>query len=248
MIYLKYKMSSRQKYEGYATYSTYNGGDSTPPQQTQASSVERFSNAPPPVNPPPPQAYPSQMIRSVAQPMNGPSNLYDQRDQRPSQGAPPQQGPPPQQQGPPQQYPQQGPPPQQGPQQQQGPPVENDIPHRIRTIPVDKLYELLTNKSHFFIQNQQPLRIFIKISTDWCKPCIKIKPEVKKISMNPKYASILFVELNGDELTQHEKLSSKLKVSAVPSFFGFVAGQQVGFMAGADVNDIVKLCDKIASV
>lgn len=242
MIYLKYKMSSRQKYEGYATYSTYNGGDATPPpQQSQPSSLERFSNAPPPVNPPPPQAYPSQMIRSVAQPMNGPTNLYDQR---PSQGLPPQQGPP-------QQYPQQGGPPQkQGPpqQSQQGPPAENDIPHRIRTIPVDKLYELLSNKSHFFIQNQQPLRIFIKISTDWCKPCIKIKPEVKKISMNPKYASILFVELNGDELTQHEKLSSKLKVSAVPSFFGFVAGQQVGFMAGADVNDIVKLCDKIVSV
>lgn len=229
-------MTSRQKYEGYATYATYNGGDAsstnqnTPPQQSQPSSMERFSNAPPPINPPPPQAYPSsQMIRSVAQPMNGPSNLYDQR---PSQGPPPQNP----QQGPPQNS--------QQPIQQ----IQEDIPHRIRTIPVDKLYELLSNKSHFFIQNQQPLRIFIKISTDWCKPCLKIKPEVKKISMNPKYASILFVELNGDELTQHEKLSSKLKVSAVPSFFGFVAGQQVGFMAGADVNDIVKLCDKIASV
>jgi len=242
MIYLKYKMSSRQKYEGYATYSTYNGGDATPP--AQPSSLERFSNAPPPVNPPPPQAYPSQMIRSVAQPMNGPTNLYDQR---PSQGPPPQQGPPQQYhpQYPPQQNQNQHPPQQN--QNQQGP-VENDIPHRIRTIPIDKLYELLSNKTHFFIQNQQPLRIFIKISTDWCKPCIKIKPEVKKISMNPKYASILFVELNGDELSQHEKLSSKLKVSAVPSFFGFVAGQQVGFMAGADVNDIVKLCDKIVNV
>lgn len=238
---------SRQKYEGYATYSTYNGGDVKTPVNSTV--TERFSNAPPPQNnPPPPQAYPSSpMIRTVSQPMNGPQNLY-QKDpspqmvqQGPQQMAPMSSGPPRQTQ---QQMAQQGGPPQQ-PQNEE---ESDNRPHRVRSIPADKLYELLANKSHFFVQNQQPLRLFIKVSTDWCKPCRKIQPEVKNISMNPRYSNILFVEVNGDELTQHEKLASKLRVSSVPSFFGFVAGQQVGFMTGINIDEITGLCDKISSV
>jgi thiol-disulfide isomerase/thioredoxin len=96
------------------------------------------------------------------------------------------------------------------------------------------------------------MRVFIKVFTDWCKPCKKIEPEIKAISMY--YPSVFFLEVNGDELMQSEKLSSKLKVSSVPSFFGFVATadssgnrymKQVGFMTGVDMNEIKTLCDKI---
>ena len=108
------------------------------------------------------------------------------------------------------------------------------------------MYELLTNPAHFFVQ-QQPLRLFIKVSTSWCGPCQKIAPEIKALSNNPKYAGILFLEVNGDELVQDDKLASKLRVSAVPSFFGFVAGKQVGFETGVLMKDIVGLLDKITN-
>jgi thiol-disulfide isomerase/thioredoxin len=134
----------------------------------------------------------------------------------------------------------------QGMQQQQGQ-QQQEFPHRVKYIDTAKMYELLSNPAHFFVQ-QQPLRLFIKVSTSWCKPCQMIAPEIKALSNDPKYAGILFVEVNGDELIQDDKLSSKLRVSAVPSFFGFVAGKQVGFEAGIIMKDIVALCDKIINV
>ena len=125
--------------------------------------------------------------------------------------------------------------------------TSQEFPHRVKQIDTTKMYELLSNPAHFFVQ-QQPLRMFIKVSTSWCKPCVKIAPEIKALSNNPKYAAILFLEVNGDDLMHDDKLSAKLRVSAVPSFFGFVAGKQVGFEAGTIMNDIIALCDKIVSV
>jgi thiol-disulfide isomerase/thioredoxin len=257
----KQKMSSRQKYEGYATYSNYNGGNPSqpaqaqsqpppsqqpqqpqqPPQQPLSQPVnERFSNVPPQLNQTDHQ-YPSSMIRTVNQ---GPSLNYGEANPQQGQSQMGMQAPPPyppQVQPPPQQYPQQQP--QMG---MQAPPQQQEMPHRVRLIDADKMCELLSNSAHFFTQNKQPLRLFIKVSTNWCKPCIKIKPEIHNLSMNPAYANILFLEVDGDELTKHAQLPTKLRVSAVPSFFGFIAGQQVGFVAGTNMDEINGLCNKIA--
>jgi thiol-disulfide isomerase/thioredoxin len=183
---------------------------------------ERFSNAPPQMTPSDKQ-YPSNQIRSVIQtPQNVP----------PSQPRPIQS-----QQGQPQGQ----------PQSQQGQPQGQPQPHgRVRMIPTDKMYELLANPAHFAVQNQ-PLRLFIKVSTTWCKPCTIIAPRIQELSMDPAYANVLFLEVDGDELVKDERLSSKLLVSAVPSFFGFVGGKQIGRSAGTDMSEIRGLCDKIAS-
>jgi len=85
----------------------------------------------------------------------------------------------------------------------------------------------------------------IKISTEWCGPCKKIAPFLHELSVHPDHNDILFIEVDGDELMQHPKLASVLPVSAVPSFFGFVAGKKVAFMTGIDQNEIVDFCKKI---
>ena len=218
-------MSRSNKYDGYATYSTYNSGEKP---ASNAPVTERFSNAPPPPQtfPTPPQnqhppVYNGSQIRSNPQNINENRNIY--QTQSP---IPPTNG---------------------------GSSQSSQSSHRVYKMSTDKLYDVLTNKPMFFSQQTgQPLRVFIKVFTDWCKPCKKIEPEIKAISIN--YPSVFFFEVNGDELMQNEKLASLLKVSSVPSFFGFVAMQdssgdryikQVGFMTGVDMTEIKTLCDKI---
>lgn len=115
---------------------------------------------------------------------------------------------------------------------------------RVNHIDPDKLYDLLMNPQYHYVESQkQPLRILIKVYTDWCKPCKIIAPEIKKMSLDPNYANILFVEIDGEKLTQHEKLASVLRCSSVPTFFTFKGGKQVGFMTGIKLDEIVNLCN-----
>lgn len=115
---------------------------------------------------------------------------------------------------------------------------------RVNHIDPDKLYELLMNPQYHYVESQkQPLRILIKVYTDWCKPCKIIAPEIKKLSLDPQYTNILFVEIDGEKLTQHEKLASVLRCSSVPTFFTFKGGKQVGFMTGIKLDEIINLCN-----
>ena len=249
-------MSRNNKYDGYATYSTYNSSEKS--TTSNATVTERFSNPPPPQTfPTPPQNQP---VYNGSQIRANPQNMFE--DRRIYQESPPNgnmsgpnggmSGPGPNggmnggmNGGPNGGMNNVGP----GPSQSQ---PEQPSQHRVHKVSTDKMYDLLTNPSTFFSQTGQPMRVFIKVFTDWCKPCKKIEPEIKAISMY--YPSVFFLEVNGDELMQSEKLSSKLKVSSVPSFFGFVATadssgnrymKQVGFMTGVDMNEIKTLCDKI---
>lgn len=118
-----------------------------------------------------------------------------------------------------------------------------DEPSRVNYVDPNKLYDLLMNPQYHYVQNQQPLKIFIKVFTDWCKPCKLVASDIKKLSLDPQYSNILFVEIDGDKLTQHEKLASVLRVSSVPSFFTFMGGKQVGFMTGIKLDEIVTMCN-----
>jgi thiol-disulfide isomerase/thioredoxin len=235
-------MSRNNKYDGYATYSTYNSSEKS--STSNATVTERFSNPPPPQTfPTPPQNQP---VYNGSQIRANPQNMLE--DRRIYQESPPNGnggmsggsgGPNGGMSGP-------------GPSHSVQNQPEQPSQHRVHKVSTDKMYDLLTNPSTFFSQTGQPMRVFIKVFTDWCKPCKKIEPEIKSISMY--YPSVFFLEVNGDELMQSEKLSSKLKVSSVPSFFGFVATadssgnrymKQVGFMTGVDMTEIKTLCDKI---
>jgi thiol-disulfide isomerase/thioredoxin len=149
----------------------------------------------------------------------------------------------------PPQPPQQLPPSHQPHQPHHQPPVPEDdpsAPNRVNHMEPDKLYNLLTNPQYRTVkQGDQPtpLRILIKVYTDWCKPCKLVAPEIKKLSLDPRYASLLFVEVDGDQLNQHEKLASILRCSSVPTFFTFSGGKQTGFMTGIKMDEIIALCD-----
>jgi thioredoxin 1 len=96
-----------------------------------------------------------------------------------------------------------------------------------------------------------PMRIFLKLHTEWCGPCKKIGPILDEISLSPDMKDIIFMKFDADLMIkgqdQHSKeLSKLLKVGAVPAMFGFIDGKLVGNVMGADINEITGLLNKLA--
>ena len=121
---------------------------------------------------------------------------------------------------------------------------------RFKEIPTsENLYSILTTglaqfQNNFKAKNMQPppMRIFLKLHTEWCGPCKKIGPILDDISLSPDMKDIIFMKFDADLLkggdTYSKDLSKLLKVGAVPAMFGFIDGKLVGNVMGADLNEI----------
>jgi thiol-disulfide isomerase/thioredoxin len=157
---------------------------------------------------------------------------------------------PPQQQQP--SHPQQQPPSQQQPQQQ---------PHQQSRFKLvqssEHLHEVLTNgvnnfRASFKAKNTQPppMKIFIKLYTDWCGPCQKIAPILDELSMYEQHRDVIFLMFNADLMIKGQdpyskELVSMLKIGAVPAFFAVVDGRITGNVMGANVDEIIGLLNSL---
>ena len=127
------------------------------------------------------------------------------------------------------------------------PQKEFNQPHRVKEIDCDGLYTLLTNPSYQVSPDGKPMKILVKVHTDWCGPCKKVAPKIEELSVNPNYSDILFVGLNGDKILDHP-LKKYINISAVPVFFGFVGGKKVDMIIGPDVSKIQNMCQGMANM
>ena len=121
---------------------------------------------------------------------------------------------------------------------------------RFKHIPEpESLHNILKNglthfQTSFKSKNIQPppMRIFLKLHTEWCGPCKKIGPILDEISLSPDMKDIIFMKFDADLLkggdTYSKDLSKLLNVGAVPAMFGFIDGKLVGSVMGADLNEI----------
>ena len=107
-------------------------------------------------------------------------------------------------------------------------------------------------QNNFASKNIQapPMRMFIKLYTDWCGPCKKIGPILDEISLNPNTKDIIFMKFDAELMTKGQchfstKLREILKVSAVPAMFGFIDGKLVDTVFGADMTEINGLLNKL---
>lgn len=118
------------------------------------------------------------------------------------------------------------------------PPPNGEESHETRVIEMtsEQLLQLLSNPRHHYTTEGQPTKIFVKVFTDWCTPCQTIKPAIDQLSMMPDHQNVLFVAVRGDAI--EPSLAKYIKVGAVPVFFGFCAGRQVGMVPGADLPNI----------
>ena len=137
------------------------------------------------------------------------------------------------------------------PQQGQGQFQAQQGQSRFKEISTsENLYSILTTgltqfQNNFKAKNIQPppMRIFLKLHTEWCGPCKKIGPILDDISLSPDMKDIIFMKFDADLMIKgqdpHSKeLSKLLKVGAVPAMFGFIDGKLVGNVMGADLNEI----------
>ena len=151
----------------------------------------------------------------------------------------------------PQQQPHQQPQPHQQQSHQQQPQQQQYPQSRFKDVQSSQhLHEVLTNgvtnfRASFQSQNRQPppMKIFIKLYTDWCGPCKKIAPVLDEISMSEQYRDVIFLMFNADLMIKGQDHHSKelvkiLKVGAVPAFFGVVDGRIVGNVMGANLEEI----------
>lgn len=124
-------------------------------------------------------------------------------------------------------------------------------PSRFKHIESSEhLHNFFTNGLTNFQMNFQskniqapPMRVFLKLYTDWCGPCKKIGPVLDEQSVHPDNREIIFLKFDADLMLKSQdpiskKLVSMLKIGAVPAFFGMIDGQIVGNVMGADMNEI----------
>jgi len=131
--------------------------------------------------------------------------------------------------------------------QQQSSQQQQSAPHRVKEIDCDGLYSLLTSPSYQIGPDGKPMKILVKVHTDWCGPCKKVAPKIQELSNHPDYSNILFVGINGDKILDHP-LKKFINVSAVPVFFGFVGGKKVDMIIGPDVAKIQNMCEGMSTI
>jgi thioredoxin 1 len=107
-------------------------------------------------------------------------------------------------------------------------------------------------RASFQAKNTQPppMKIFIKLYTDWCGPCKKIAPILDELSMYEQHRDVIFLMFNADLMIKGQdpyskELVSMLKIGAVPAFFAVVDGRITGNVMGANVDEIVGLLNSL---
>ena len=73
----------------------------------------------------------------------------------------------------------------------------------------------------------------VDFSATWCGPCKDIAPQFEKLKS--EYPKMDFIKIDVDEC---DELSSKYRVTAVPTFLLFQNGQVVDSYTGASINSI----------
>ena len=165
----------------------------------------------------------------------------------------------PQQPHPQQSYPQQPHPQQSYPQHPQQPSVQQQSQQtRFKHIQTSEhLHNVLTTgvtqfQNNFISKNVQPppMRILVKLYTDWCGPCKKLGPIMDEISLHPDTKDIIFTKFDAELMIKGQcqfsaQLRDLFQISAVPAMFGFIDGKLVGNVFGADMKEITDLIDKL---
>ena len=161
-----------------------------------------------------------------------------------------------------QSYPQQPHPQQSYPQHPQQPSVQQQSQQsqqtRFKHIQTSEhLHNVLTTgvtqfQNNFISKNVQPppMRILVKLYTDWCGPCKKLGPIMDEISLHPDTKDIIFTKFDAELMIKGQcqfsaQLRDLFQISAVPAMFGFIDGKLVGKVFGADMKEITELINKL---
>jgi thiol-disulfide isomerase/thioredoxin len=121
----------------------------------------------------------------------------------------------------------------------------------------EHLYNILTTGLDYFQNNFKskqmnppPMKIFLKLYTEWCGPCKTISPYIEQLSLLPENQNTIFLKFDADLMIKgtckiSKELTKILKIGAVPAFFGIIDGNIIGNAMGADKKEINELLQKL---
>lgn len=91
-----------------------------------------------------------------------------------------------------------------------------------------------------FLNNIPEKVVIILFTASWCGPCKKAKPLIYQyIKQNPQYK---YLEIDFDE---HSQFAALMRVSSIPSMFGFVNGERESTCFSSNNLHITTFFDQI---
>ncbi|XP_061525642.1 thioredoxin [Phycodurus eques] len=82
--------------------------------------------------------------------------------------------------------------------------------------------------------------IVVDFTATWCGPCKMIGPVFDSASENPAYADVIFLKVDVDTC---EDVSTKCKISCMPTFIFFRNGVQIDSFSGANSTKLMEKLD-----
>jgi thioredoxin 1 len=73
--------------------------------------------------------------------------------------------------------------------------------------------------------------VIVDFWAPWCSPCLRIAPVL--VDLSRKYPDLVIAKL---DLEEHSELASDLKIMSVPTLRGYVDGELVRTVVGAQGN------------
>lgn len=95
---------------------------------------------------------------------------------------------------------------------------------------------VVKSASHFseLVNDDSGAVLCCMFSTEWCGPCQKIYPEIRRLAMAFRGEMVL-ATIDADD---HGELVHSCRVRAFPTFMWVYKGKQLGFHVGADVETV----------
>ena len=85
-------------------------------------------------------------------------------------------------------------------------------------------------------------KVIVKFHADWCGSCKLIAPKYRRMSDDPRFSSIVFLDVNSEDNPITRKLSG---VDNLPFFATFRSGQIVDHTATAKEETVVAMLERL---
>eukprot|EP01025_Chloroclados_australasicus_P006453 TRINITY_DN12082_c1_g1_i6.p1 TRINITY_DN12082_c1_g1~~TRINITY_DN12082_c1_g1_i6.p1 ORF type:complete len:212 (+),score=17.28 TRINITY_DN12082_c1_g1_i6:220-855(+) len=98
----------------------------------------------------------------------------------------------------------------------------------------------VSSSAEFNSQLQQGRGVFVDFFAEWCGPCKVVAPIIEHLSS--QFPDVIFIKVDVD---QCQELAQEYGVRAMPTFVGFLNGQKVGEVVGANKDQMMDLINKV---
>lgn len=101
---------------------------------------------------------------------------------------------------------------------------------------------IMTTDAEFPQQLQENEKVIVKYFADWCGSCRLFSPKFRRMSDNPAFEGVVFLDVNAEENPEARKMAG---VTNLPYFAVFKNGSLVAADFTAKEEGVAKLIEQI---